>query len=327
MDSKTHRAVFLTSERSDALPVNEHGLTQNSRLRKLDEIRLYTLAELNAQGSNASPLKTVHFEYVSDGDAEQISGALPNAQAGKLTLKSVSFTYADNKRGKQNPYVFSYKTGFENSDGVFRKIDYEPFMFDGWGTQREPFEESNKEPLNFPYAEQNSDLANAYCDLGNLEEIGLPSGATIAIDYEADSYAYVQDTRAGKMFSLLGFTEEFDAQNPPTAVSTELYTPNINRGFANQYTYVDVGRIPRDDNGNLPDTDELRRLYLEDVEQLYFSAIVSLRGTAASRERVSGYATFDADFLEVIPGAGEDDDQLVLRLQGLNQRNEPVSSR
>ena len=330
MDSKTHRAVFLTSDRSDAKPVNRDGVVvaNGVRLQKLDSIKIYTLTELYERGSAAEPLKTVHFAYKADNSTGQISGNLPNADAnaGKLTLHSVSFTYADNQRGRENPYTFDYQTHIVDSAGDSTKVVYQPFMVDRWGTQRGPIASPLLDPMSYPYSNQDSVEAARYCDQGNLIRIGLPSGAEIKIDYEPDEYAYVQDKRAGRMFRLLGFSETFDQANLGTnSYSTSLYQDRAGLGVPYLYTYVDVGTIPREPDGKLPSVESLKRLYLQDVEQLYYQAHVRLRDNPVVEERVTGYSEFDQDFIAALPGTSPSSDRIVIRLTAVNRQNQETN--
>ena len=333
IDSKTHRAVFITSPRHDAIPVDEHGHNQAFALRKLDAIKVYTLAELSKNGAAAVPVKTVHFNY-SEGGVDEISANLPNAEGyrvvptkedmgrGKLTLISVSFTYGSNLRGLTNPYRFTYKTTVKDE-----KIKYEPFMVDRWGTQKPTTSTPELTALEYPFSVQDEELAAEYSALGNLTDIRLPSGGEIAIDYEADSYAYVQDHRAGRMFALAGFSEEYDpdfsiAQPGQT---TDLYTANLRLGIPHLYTYIkvdkDIEPWQPDHEGNWTQG-ELKRRFLEQVDQLYFSALVKI---TEKDERVTGYAGFDPTFIKLIEQ--EEANYLVLKMNGLNVRNRETNRR
>ncbi|WP_116108893.1 hypothetical protein [Lewinella sp. IMCC34191] len=324
MDSRTHRAVFFTSDRDDALPVNRHGVVETSagkpRLQKLDSIKIFTLASLREFNVEADALKTVHFSYAPTGSASQISGNLPNATAGggKLTLQSISFTYADNERGKEHPYLFDYRTDVVIG-GDTTKATYQPFLVDRWGTQRPALTEG-LDPIIYPYSVQDKAIADTYSSLGNLKRILLPSGGNIEIEYEADDYAYVHASRAGQMYKIAGFSESF---KPSAAgISEDLYRQSVKATVPYLYTYIDVGTIPGREGSVLPDRDELRRLYLEDVEQLYFSSAVTLFRDRETTERVTGYADFDPDFLEAVAGGGASGgDLIVLRLRGLTKNN------
>jgi hypothetical protein len=340
MDSKTHRAVFLTSERTDALPMDEHGHIQEDGpvMRRLDSIKIFTLAELETRGAAAQPIKTVHFTYAEDA-ASQISGDLPNARLvsseypltggeqqrrhGKLTLRAVSFTYAGNQRGRDNPYTFTYKVG-STDDG--NKVLYQPFMSDRWGTQRPASSNVDLAPLRYPYTLQDEEIADDYSSLGNLTQIGLPSGGSIEVEYEADDYAYVQNYRAARMFSLAGFSENAPNENVPVIPNEDLYTANFGLGKPHLYTYVRIGTRGDGQDLELLLPQDRRRRYLEGVDQLYFSSRLRLLDGAGTYERVTGYATFDDDYLALAEGeAGQQ--YLVLKLRALDVRNRETGRR
>ncbi|MEM7572442.1 MAG: hypothetical protein AAF433_06060 [Bacteroidota bacterium] len=318
MDSKTHRAVFFTNPRDDSYSIEETGELSpfnidHANYRMLEEIRIYTHAELGANGPNAVPLKTIRFEYAPA--ATSISPNIPTNNLGestpKLTLASVSITYADNDRGADNPYVFTYNLG---PDGT--QLPYQAGMVDRWGNQR-PAQLDYPGPQLFPYTIQDNDLAQDYCAIGNLEEIGLPSGGTINVKYEPDDYAYVQDKRAGRMFRLLGMIDEGD----PNAedLTQELYSLTHPSNRANLQLVVEVEELPLNDQGEI-DQEKVKRLYLEDVEQLYFSARVGLQADNGSQEQLSGYINFDP--LDVIGRQADGDtDHLIIPIDGVNSNN------
>lgn len=120
--SKTMVAKFFTSNRADALGVvDENGAPDPSvRLQKLDSIQLFSKADIFKNGSNAIPIKVVHFVYdyslvpfVPNNSQESIpvSSTDPtnlNASQGKLTLRQIYFTFGTSSRGQSNPYLFSY---------------------------------------------------------------------------------------------------------------------------------------------------------------------------------------------------------------------------
>jgi hypothetical protein len=132
MESKTMIAVFETSNREDGLGVmgENGGQSKAVRLKKLDRIKLYSKAEWVKNGTNAIPIKVVHFEYdysihpnVPNNSADPVNkngtvltnpGDISNPDVnvnikkGKLTLKRVYYTFGNNTRGQSNPYEFSY---------------------------------------------------------------------------------------------------------------------------------------------------------------------------------------------------------------------------
>lgn len=183
IETKTKIAYFITEDRKDGLGVSDiHGeINPAVKQRRLKEIRLYSKSDLN------TPIKTVHMRY----DYSLCAG-VPNHTkeegTGKLTLKSVHFTYGTSKLGEHHPYKFDYKGGTAGA--------YGELMSDRWGT----FKAKTGNPggmLNdeFPYTR------NVTPDMYQLNKIELPSGGTINVEYESDAYRYVQNRQAMEMLS------------------------------------------------------------------------------------------------------------------------------
>lgn len=154
--SKTHVAVFTTSERSDGqsiTPVTDQNNVEKqlldedrSGIRKkvmqLDKIDLYAIEDCELVSgaehsfyqpkSGISAIKTVHFKYYDDTAPESLCDGTPNAVGGKLTLKQIWFEYEGKKTSKISPYVFKYnypKFGEENGDDIpeaYKGVTYAP---------------------------------------------------------------------------------------------------------------------------------------------------------------------------------------------------------
>ena len=191
IETKTHKAIFYISPRNDALGVeNEYtgGKNTSQKLYKLDSIRLFSKEDMSI------PIKTAIFEY----DYYLCPGVPNNSitNQGKLTLKKVYFKYALSEKGQQNPYYFHY-SGFNPS--------YAPEKMDRWGNYK-----GNANYFEH-YTTQNDSLAKLWSSAWLLTGIELPEGGTIAIDYESDDYAYVQDKRAmymSRVSTLTSFDKE-----------------------------------------------------------------------------------------------------------------------
>lgn len=273
IESRTMVAQFYTSDRKDALGVvgENGGIDNNQSLRKLDRIVLYTKSDLIANGTDAVPIKTVHFEY---DESYPLCPNVPNqldTGKGKLTLKRVYFTYGNNQRGQLNPYVFHY-------NGPASNFSYNTGHTDRWGQYKQ---NPSGYPRNdeFPYSLQDSLTVSANIASWNLTKIDLPSGGEIEVSYEADDYAYVQDKRAGQMFIIEGFTNSTDDTNP----SSQLYQ---NGGSINNYIVIED--IP---NSHTTEALPLRR-YLEDVKKIYFKCKVDLDGKG-NWDYLTGYLDYD----------------------------------
>ena len=322
MDSKTHRAIFFTSDRKDAVPVDRDGKLSGLSLQKLDRVEIYTLAELaraDEDGRSPVAVKKVHLEYMERGGTGEVSTELPNARdsKGKLTLASVHFTYGKNNRGSKNKYQFSYKTHVQPDEGDAAKVPYAPFMMDRWGTRKHQNSNPDLAPLLYPYATQDLDIAEEFCDLGNLTHIGLPSGGMIDVEYEPDDYAYVQNYRGGKMYTLAAVSHDPLSSLPSSNQGNQLYASDAGLGEANLYAYVKVGQLPDSYNAEQWRADQIREYLLSSIDLLYFSALVDI--SSEKTERITGYADFDKEFARVFKQ--NNDYYLVLKLIGLSKKN------
>lgn len=223
VETKTHIAFFEVSRRYDArgakyyIQNSNESDTYGEYSYKLDKITLYAKSDIKLNGkSNATPLKTVHFQYdyslckgIDNYDYDSaIHGENGNLWAasgssaelgGKLTLKSVYFTYENNNRGALSPYEFEYSATNPN---------YDNSKIDKWGmyaSQNYVNSSAECDYIKLPYTSQGSaDKARLYQDASawHIEKIHTPSGATIQVQLERDDYAYVQDARATRLFKI-----------------------------------------------------------------------------------------------------------------------------
>jgi hypothetical protein len=199
IESKTMIATFTLQPRGDMLDIDEYGnKTNTGKAMCLKEINLYSKADFMASGTNATPIKTVHFEY----SYELCRGVnQPVNDSGKLTLKKIWFTYNGNNRGQLNPYVFNYHPNNPN---------YQFNQSDKWGTYKPATQNpgaTTGNPLpntDYPYALQDSAQAAYNASAWMLDSIQLPSGGRIKVNFESDDYAYVQNKRASLMCGIAG---------------------------------------------------------------------------------------------------------------------------
>jgi hypothetical protein len=288
IESKTMVAQFYISPRTDGFGVlDENGTkvtvsTATQASFKLDSIKLFTKAELKAASVSSiapTPIKTVVFSY----DYSLCLG-VPNSIGavggdGKLTLKSIYFTYGNSGRGRLNAYKFSYKQ-VDRTSAVF---GYNGGNTDRWGSYKR---QVAGQPLNseFPYATQvaldANDFAGAWC----LNKIDLPSGATIKVEYESDTYSYVQDKRAGQMLPIAGFVQN-TAGTPANVLYTGLDPANLNL-FA-------VVNVPAALASSVNTIDDVKARFFQDIKQIYFKVKIQLTDKTTTNDWVSGYADFD----------------------------------
>ncbi|MCH2233782.1 MAG: hypothetical protein MK078_05970 [Crocinitomicaceae bacterium] len=330
IETKTHVATFTISKRDDARGVGGEngGASGGAYSYKLDKISLYSIGEFyDASGAivgggtdaennittTATPIKEVHFEY----DYSLCPGVDNNENSGtddgKLTLKSMYFTYRNSEMGKYSPYDFTYSSSnpFYNLKG-----------YDYWGNYKEnPNTDcgviDDISAPEFMYTDQDGSTTNADMSAWSLEKIDLPSGGTIQVTYEADDYAYVQDKEAMRMVKVVGAGDTSDPTGEvfePDAADDDatLYKKGTN-SYEAEYLYVE---IPSSDT----ETDNATEFYENYLKQIYddqkglmqfrFFTNMTLDGgrdliawTAEDFEYVSGYAELDpsseVDYFEI----------------------------
>lgn len=305
IETKNFIAKFVLSDRKDAYGVTDEmgGLdfSNPAHQKKLDKIILYSKPEYLANPNTAVPIKTVYFEYNYDlcgGIPNNSGGALtPNETSnngGKLTLKKVYFTYGKSNRAVFNQYQFSYGSnpGYHNK------------AYDRWGNYKPVngvidygYSALNLTNSEFPYTEQNKANADIYSGSWCLNQIDLPTGGQINIQYESDDYAFVQNMPAGQMFKVVGFNTNL---NTPPAINdpvvNTLYN-GLNAGYS--YMVVDLQSIT-----TATSDAEFKKYYLKDIsdgnKQLYFRFLTNLTNSTTNQtqqnfyEYVSGYADIES---------------------------------
>gem|GEM_PF-280455 len=286
--TKNRIAEFYLSDREDGFGVrNEDGQRDNAKpLQKLDKIVLYDRHDREANGANAIPLQTAHFEYdysLCQGVPNN-SGALGTGNEGKLTLQKVWFTYGNSEKGRLSPYTFTYDQAYN--------YDYSYSAMDRWGSYKP--NDCNYPNAEYPYATQDQTLADNYARAWKLSHIDLPSGGSIDVSYEADDYAYVQDKKAMRMFTIEGFgqDENFDPQN----INDKLF----DGPKANDYIYfkLDEALTGSEAAANIL----LGKQYMDGVKHLYFRCLTDLLDKGTTYEYVPGYAEVAA--YGVVPDPG-----------------------
>ncbi|HMC99983.1 MAG TPA: hypothetical protein VKH37_07515, partial [Ferruginibacter sp.] len=279
IESKNMIAVFRLGDRDDAVGYNEDGsLDRSSRQKRLERIDLYTKAELLNNPTNPIPIKSVHFEY-DYSLFKNIPNNIGGNGGGKLTLKSIYFTYANSNSGSENRYYFNYNASNDH------KYDYQYQQFDRWGNFKDKDWNNTYNHVNiadnneYPYSVQDKGKADEAAQKWQLSEIQLPSGGRINIEYESDDYAYVQNKRAMQMAPI-----------------------------------IKVGSMTSEDGYQLSDkvfiklpatttSGELKWQYFDGIDQLYFKAMVDMKGSGTG-EMVSGYAKIKS--VKLVNSSGAD---------------------
>lgn len=297
IESKTEIAEFHYSERLDGYGVlDENGGKNPSQfLRKLDYIEIYSLPDRLKNGNNATPIKTVHFDYtyllcknIENGD---------NANTGKLTLNKVAFTYENSKKGKLTPYVFEYGKIAENE---VINPDYDIRSVNRWGYYQENGSNysdcdnsSSLSNIDFPYALQNKSVMDKNAYAWNLTDITIPGDGRLKVAYEANDYAYIQNKTAGQMFMVSGIST---SQSTNTTTGNTLYglpfpsilTNPLNVFLKNRIYFHLTNQILNPDP--IEARRELEENYIKDIKDgyLYYKFYVNL--SEGKYEYITGYA-------------------------------------
>lgn len=280
IESKTMIATFTLENFSDTsnsgfAAIDENGgKNSNMGLRRLKKIDLYLKSDYYKNPTTARPVKTVNFEY-----SYELCVGTPNAAnggQGKLTLKSIWFTYNGNARGIKNKYRFQYHSNNPN---------YNNKSYDRWGNYKpdtdNPGSLTNAE---YPYSTQNKTNEDNNVGAWNLTKITLPSGAKINVDYESDDYGYVQDKRAMNMFKIV----KMGATSNYTEGTQNLYSSNGPLSSDYKYVFISVPS-PVGSRG------EVYQKYLQGVDKIYFRMSVAMPSDAngSGNETVPFYAEYE----------------------------------
>ena len=289
ISSKNHIAVFYTSDREDALSVIDEngGLDANGpSMQKLDSIQLFSLPEYEANSNQAIPLKTVHFQY-DYSLCPQYAGNI-NGQ-GKLTLKSIFFTYQGSNKGRYTPYNFQYGQRFSNAAQTeIINPAYNMKNIDRWNNyKKQGYYDGNVaanelRPSDFPYVGFDKLETDKAATAWNLTTIFLPSGGKMEVDYESDDYGFVQHKRANQMFKIIGIQSV--AEENSTSIVTQGETPISEDENKNAAIYVEL--MP--DANSTSGYNENIAQYVKPGQQIYFRAL--MRFPQGKYDFVPGYA-------------------------------------
>ena len=285
IESKSTVAIFKTDVRNDAKGVNNPldgsiNIAENAN-KKLSRIDLYTKAEIKAKGIvNARPLKTVFFEY----GYGLCNGSPDNNTGGKLTLKSIYFTYNGQVRNNKDRYVFNY--GDTTTVNSIDNPTYKYNAADRWGTYKDNatiYNPANLTNLNFPFTDTSKVRDDGYAAAWSLKKILLPSGGQMEMQYEADDYAYVQNRRACNMTAIYGL-----GQGTAYTTANNLYT-NSNSALDDYYVYIKLSKP-------LVNTDAVKRKreiftkYIDSMNQIVFKLLINMPN---GPEPLTVYANYD----------------------------------
>lgn len=235
---KNYVAVFVLEDRKDAFGViDDQGFLDDTKpLKALDKIILYNLSDYEANGTNATMLQVVDFEYdyslclkaPSNKDTYTTPSSSNN---GKLTLKKIMTYAGTSKEMGLSAVEFEYNAG----------PSYNHLNVDRWGNYK-PNNTAIPNDL-YPYAIQDEATANTYAAYWKLSKIITPGGGEMIINYEADSYGYVQNKRAMRQFEIAGMMDLYKYhgvinQTYWTTQSTDLKSDFRNDSFTPNPDFV-----------------------------------------------------------------------------------------
>ena len=206
IETKNFICEFYLEDRDDAFPIlDENGQLDLSKPSKLlKKIVLYAREDRMKNGVNAIPLKTVEFDYDyslcrnNPSNRNTLGNQYDYDTSGKLTLKSIRFSSGDSKQGSQSPFVFTYENNNNNPDFNYLNTDR-------WAN----YKPSNgiKDNLHFPYADQDPVAADDNIKAWKLKRVVSPTGGGLEVEYEADTYANIQDKEVMRHYDLIGMTD------------------------------------------------------------------------------------------------------------------------
>ncbi len=210
---------------------------------------------------------------------------------GKLTLRSIYFTYQNSKKGKLIRYKFAYQNNRNYDDSKNdRWGNYKNYQGDFTGMQ-------NKD---FPYVQQlTKNAADREAAAWCLSRIITPANGAIDIQYESDDYAFVQDKPAMQMVKVLGFGRHDDVAYESGRVLPAGTLPSVRRdqitviptervaGTPLRYSEQDIiyFKLSKRGSANLNCNNMLEQM-TKGVDELFFSMNTKI---AVSNEAVTGF--------------------------------------
>lgn len=302
-ETKTHTAIFIMSERRDAIDAGgENTAGSNLYSYKLDRIELYENKEFNKIGITPKPIQTAHFKYNyelcgnhlpnNDGVTETVEGNNINANKGKLTLKSLYFTYERSSKGALSPYKFQYG----NITGLGQQNpDYDPNAYDRWGNYKSDADSCNR--MLFPYVNQSSGSTEQETRVKditawNLTDIHMPSGSDVHITYEPDDYNYVQDKEAMEMYKIKSLGDPSDPSKIYKWTSTSSSNRKADTAYDRDRRVFFELKDPIPISLPLSERQKLLEKYIDNTSQIYYKIYTPVRKYQGDPmwEYVSGYA-------------------------------------
>lgn len=293
IETKTHMVLFYTSKRKDGYEAADDETAASTstamgadQLERLDSIELYVK---DVYGNPAELMKKIHFEYnysLMDGVPNSKNGS---SKTGRLTLTRVWFEYGGVASAKISPYEFYYEyptnaeVTYPNTyndlsnygTGLNENPDYNDMNVDRWGAYCADGE--SRHALMKPWVNQNPD-ANFDPAAWQLKRIVLPTRGELHVQYEQNTYSYVQNRNAMAMVNLKASTGDV-LGHPLEKFYLDIDSLGISAGSTESNELVNL----------------IRKQFVEDGEKIYFKFLYGLSPAAEAgldrcdAEYVSGY--------------------------------------
>lgn len=270
--SKHQIAVFYTSPRRDAREAQgEHGGKGSRSMHKLDSILVYnTHNYYQAKQHFPAPIpdSRIIFKY----DYSLCKGVYNQTgnNEGKLTLTEVIITDFNSSMGFRHSYRFNYS---------HINPAYAPELCDRWG-QYDPTSPSGMNNQEFPYT---TSADTTFASAWRLNQIQLPSGGTIRVEYEQGNYSYVQDYPAMQMFQLAGVSTD------PNTIGNDLNSGNTDSPY---YLFFETDLSPGLTLAEAK-TKFLKYFNHAVYQNLYFKCFTNISPDASHKEEVFGMAEIE----------------------------------
>lgn len=283
---KNQIAVFFKSERDDGIEAGKIEIVNGTpttkiatkKSVKLDKIVLYDRMEYEKYDEPlkyAIPIKTINFEY-----NYSLCIGIENSSTtnnGKLTLTQIYTTIGISSK-KFASYNFNY-----DAINTAHNPTYNMANINRWGGYK-PRINDNPHNLEFPFVEQDQTKADMNTATWSLSKITLPSGGIIAVKYESDDYAYVQDKMAMQMTQIAGMGLS------PNLITGSIGNSKIYTGIfpINNYLYF---KLPTSTQGLT--ADEYVNETMKGIKNLAFKVMIKI--STGKYEWINGYADIDFD--------------------------------
>jgi hypothetical protein len=301
IETKTHVAFIDLEPRMDGHGVKGYNgggnVSESTVMYCVKRIRLYSKPQLQTLengyedpglSSSIRPIKTAVFTYdysLCQGVPNNFNSQ--NGAKGKLTLKSVYFTYGRSNMGMYTPYKFEYSAS---------NPSYNVKNYDIWGNFKEnpagscANSSTATTPQEFPYVDQSDPATQDFrASSWLLTSVELPSGGKLDFHCESDDYQYVQDRKAMQMFKVAGVVHTSGSETPSASNITQ-YLYGGDSGTNRDFVAIKLNPSQMDTEDT---PEEVVRKYTAGLEgkPIYFNFLLNMKDE--DFEYVPGYFIMD----------------------------------